>query len=172
MKPRKKYRPRPVHANAVEIAINGARKLSYQDVERQRGIVCHALIEFTAGRDCAQHWRSLADTANMAETFVGMGICSGTQAEEVVERAQAALAAVQQRHAARGTWTLYGAEIDALQWLAALHLKQLAECSYAEFERAFHTTRERIAQAIAGNAPKGAVVIRGDIAARVVEAVE
>jgi hypothetical protein len=66
-----------------------------------------------------------------------MGICSGQQAEAVVHNAQAALAAVQQRHAGGGSWTLYPAELDALHWLAALHAKQLAECDYSEFERAW-----------------------------------
>lgn len=166
MKPRKKYRPRPVHANAVEIAINGARKLSAADVSMQRGIVSLALREFSAGHNCAQHWRSLADTANMAETLKDMGLCSGPQADELVHSAQVALGEVKQRHAARGTWTLYAAELDALGWLDALHSRKLAECSYSEFATAYHRTHERIAQARAGNAPRDAVVVRGDIEAR------
>ncbi len=165
-KPRKKYRPGPVHANAVAIAINGVRKLSAADVAMQRIIVDKALLDFSAGRECATHWRSLADTANMTETLSAIGICSGQQADEIIGKAQQALAAVQQRHAARGTWTLYPTELDTLQWLATLHARQLSECSYAEFERAFNLTRQRIAQARAGNAPRGAVVVEGDIAAR------
>ena len=167
-KPRKAYRQRPVHTNAVSIALNLVRKLSDADVSMQRGAMTTALREFSAGQHCPVHWRSLADTANMAETLAGMGICSGDQADAVVEKAQQALADVQHRHATRGTWTLYAAELDALDWLVVLHARQLAECSYGEFERAFNATRERIAQALAGNAARGAVVIRGDIAAKAV----
>lgn len=163
-KPRKAYRPQPVHANALDIALNNVRKLSRADVALQAHVVATSLQQFSAGQHCAHNWRGLADTANVAETLAAMGICSGAEADRLIERAQQALAAVHQRHAARGTWTLYAAELDALTWLAALHHKQLAECDYAEFERAINSTHERIAQARSGNAPRGAIVIEGDIA--------
>lgn len=163
MKKRCNRRPVAVHSNIVQIALNNVRKLSASDVGMQRDIMDRALREFSAGRDCPTHWRSLADTANMAETLSGMGICSGQQADEIIHAGQQALAAVQQRHATRRTWTLYAAELDALDWLLVLHNRQLAECSYGEFERAFNTTRERIAQARKGNAPAGAIVIEGDL---------
>lgn len=165
-KPRKAYRPHPVHLNAISATLNRVRKLSTSDVNNQRAIVVKALHEFSAGRNCAEHWRGLADTANMAETLAGMGICSGQQASEAVHQAQTALANVRLRHAERGTWTLYASEVEALNWLAALHGKQLRECDYGEFERAFHATHERVAQARAGNAPSGAIVIEGDMTAR------
>ena len=164
MKKRCNRRPVAVHANSVEIALNKVRKLSAADVQQQRSIMDKALREFSAGRDCPTHWRSLADTANMAETLMGMGICSGLQAATISHTGQQALAAVMQRHAERGTWTLYPTELDTLQWLIVLHGHQLAECSYGEFERAFNDTRERIAQARKGNAPAGACVIEGDLA--------
>jgi hypothetical protein len=165
-KPRKKYRPGPVHCNALSIVLNKVRKLSAEDQQRQRDIMTTALQEFAAGRDCAYHWRSLADAANMTETLAGMGICSGLQAETIIHAAQQALAAVQGRHAARGTWTMYATELDTLHWMLRLHTTQLAECDYGEFERAYQTTCNRIAQARAGNAPADAVVIVGDVAAR------
>jgi hypothetical protein len=166
-KPRKAYRPQPVHANSLDIALNNVRKLSRADVQMQTGIVSTALRQFSAGQHCEVHWRSLADTANMAETLAGMGICSGLQAEAVIDTAQRALAAVRQRHTERNTWTLYAAELDALQWLAALHARQLAECDYSEFERAFTTTSTRVSEARKGNAPRGAIVIEGDLPGRI-----
>jgi hypothetical protein len=162
-KPRKAYRPQPVHANSLDIALNNVRKLSRADVQMQTGIFDTALRQFSAGQHCAQHWRSLADTANMAETLAGMGICSGLQAVAVIDTAQRALAAVRQRHTERNTWTLYATELDALQWLASLHARQLVECDYSEFERAFQGTRNRIGEARRGNAPRGAIVIEGDL---------
>lgn len=163
MKKRCNRRPVAVHANTMEIARNRASKLNPVEVAMQRGIMDKALREFSAGRDCLTHWRSLADTANMAETLMGMGICSGLQAATIIHTGQQALASVMQRHADRGTWTLYPTELDTLQWLLVLHGHQLAECSYGEFERAFNDTRERIAQARKGNAPAGAIVIEGDL---------
>ena len=163
-KPRKAYRPRPVHCNALQIVLNKVRKLSTDDVDMQRQIMGAALREFSAGHNCAANWRNLADMANMTETLSSMGICSGLQAATLIHAAQEALAAVQARHATRGTWTMYATELDTLQWLLTLHLRQLAECDYGEFERAYQTTCTRIEQARAGNAPAGAVVVVGDVA--------
>ena len=157
-------KPRPVHLNAIEIAINRARKLSSADVSMQSNIMRNALAGLKTGPHQAQHWRSLADTANVAETFEAMGLGSGPQAQQVIDAAQHALAAIQQRHQARGSWALYAAEVDALEMLVALHAVQLAACSYGEFETALTTTHNRVAQARAGNAPAGAIVITGDIA--------
>lgn len=163
-RPRKSYRPRPVHLNTTAIAINGSRKLSAADVSQQVVLVSHALREFSSGRDCSRHWCSLADTANMAQGLAALRIGAGDQADDVIDTAQAALAAVQQRRTAGGSWTLYPAELEALGWLAALHASQLSACDYSEFERAFQQTHNRVAQARAGNAPRDAVVVVGQIA--------
>ncbi len=167
MRKRSAYRPGPEYLNTLERAIKRAQKMSAADAKMQRELTATALREFSTGANCEANWRTLADAANMAETLASMGICSGLQAEALIHEAQQALAAVKQRHATRGTWTLYAAELDALTWLIALHDKQITECSYGEFERAFHLTTERIAQARAGNAPRGAIVVQGDMPAHV-----
>lgn len=151
--------------NAVQIAINGARRLSDADVQGHMALIERAEREFAQGIDCARHWASLADTANMAETFAAMGIGSGAQADDVIERAQRALSEVHQRHAIRGTWTLYADEIDAIHWLVRLHAVQLGACSYREFATAMDRTQQRLAQARAGNAPAGAIVVVGQMGA-------
>lgn len=149
--------------NAIDIAINGARKLSREDVDGQHALMQRAQREFACGVDCERHWNSLADTANMAETLAGMGLGAGAEADEVIGRAQKALHDVHKRHGKRGVWTLYSDEIDALSWLVHLHHVQLGACSYSEFARAFDTTRERMTQARAGNAPAGALVVVGQL---------
>lgn len=158
------HHPRRVAINAIEIAINRARKLDQADVQRQHAIMRTALAEFCRGQHCQTHWLSLADTANMAETMAAMRLGYGPEADRVIGDAQRALHDVHERHATRGTWTLYADEIDALHWLVALHCTvQLAACSYGEFEDAFHRTQNRLRQALAGNAPAGALVITGAI---------
>ena len=159
----RKHHPRHAAVNAWEIAINRARKLAAEDVARQDGIVRQAVAEFCRGEHCTTHWRSLADTANMSETLAGMGLGAGPNAERVINAAQQTLHDVHQRHAVRGTWTLYADEIDSLQWLAQLHHVQLAACSYGEFSDAFHATANRLEQARAGNAAHGAIVVVGDM---------
>ena len=162
--PRKAYRPQGVHVNAVQRAIGGAQRLSRDDVARQVHIVRNALAQFACGQHCAQHWASLADTANVTESLAAIGIGAGADAQRVINQAQQALHDVHQRHRRTGSWTLYAAELDALQWLSTRHHTQLAACSYSEFERAMHATHQRLSQARAGNAPAGAIVVQGEIA--------
>lgn len=158
------HHPRRAAVNAVQIAINNARKLPPEDVARQGQIVQQAVDEFCKGEHCAAHWRSLADTANMAETLASMGLGAGADADRVINAAQQTLHDVHQRHATRGTWTLYADEIDSLHWLAQLHHVQMAACSYGEFAEAFTTTANRLQQARAGNASPHAIVVVGDLA--------
>jgi hypothetical protein len=150
--------------NNMAIAMAKAAKIKPADVARQRGIIEQALADFTKGLDCPLHWRSLVDTANMARTLADMGLGSGRQADQVIDDALASLHAVHQRHAQRGTWTLYPREIDALTWLVRLHgTVQLPACSYGEFERAMNDTGRRLQQALAGNAAPGSLVVAGDL---------
>ena len=158
----RKYHPKPVHSNAVQIALARVKPLTAADVAGQTALVLNALQQFCQGINCDAHWCSLADTANMAETLAGMGLGSGDDATRVIELAQRALADVHQRHNQRGTWTLYADEIDALHWLVRLHCTaQLPACSYGELGDAMAATRNRMQQALAGNAPRGALVIDG-----------
>lgn len=149
--------------NAVQIAINGARRLSDADVGGHRLLLERALREFACGEQCPLHWSILADSANMAETLAGMGLGAGADAERVIDDAQRVLTAVYDRHAQRGTWTLYADEIDILGWLVRLYVVQLGACSYSEFESAYTATAERIRQAAAGNAAPGTRVVVGTV---------
>lgn len=158
----RKYHPKPVHSNAVQIALARVKPLTAADVAGQTALVQNALQQFCQGINCDAHWCSLADTANLAETLAGMGLGSGDDATRVIELAQRALADVHQRHNQRGSWTLYADEIDALHWLVRLHCTaQLPACSYGELGDAMAATRNRMQQALAGNAPRGALVIDG-----------
>lgn len=161
--PRRPYRAGKVYLNAHHLAMAKVHTLQRDDVQRQLGIVEHALTQFSRGIDCATHWRSLADVGNVAEQLMRLGICSGPEAARVVADGQRALADVAQRRRARGSWTLYAPELDALRWLQALHRQQLEVCDYAEFERALDAVREKVNQARAGNAPASATVIEGEI---------
>lgn len=171
-RPRKAYRPRPVYLNAHDIAMNRVHELQRDDVQMQldiveRAIVERAIVEFGRGIDCDEHWRSLADATNMAEQLMLAGIGSGSDATRVVTAAQHALRDVMQRRRGTdgkpGSWTLYAAELDALLWLQALHRTQLQRCDFGEYEQALDTARNKISQARAGNAPRDAVIVEGEI---------
>ena len=163
-RPRKAYRPRAVDPHAHLRAITYTRRIDAADAARQVALLNDALAAFMRGHDCPQHWRSLADCANVAESLSLLGIGSNAEADRIVHEAQVALSAVATRRQQRGSWTLYAAEIDALQWLLALHKAQLEAADYFEFDRALAATKRRISQAVAGNAPAGAVIVEGEIA--------
>lgn len=159
-------RHRLIYCNAVDMALRRVQLISRADVEQMAGIIRKAIAGLLSGADDAMtHWTSLADTANLAETLEAAGLGSGDQAREVVSLAQEALAYMHQERQARGTWALRSDEraliADRLQALRALHETQLAASSYGEFEQAYHRTEQRLRQARAGNAPRGAIVIEG-----------
>ena len=179
--PRKAYKPRAVHVNAFEIAINSVRKLSEMDVARQRVIVTHNLIvlkhaDGTAPADlqaavkhddkCLGSWKSLADATNVAENLAEVGIGAGRQAVEIIEGANKALGSIFERRQQTGAWSIEVGEIEAFEWLIALHCDtQLPLCSYGEFERAYQRTVRKVREAMRGNVAPGTTVIKGDIGA-------
>ncbi len=76
-----------------------------------------------------------------------------------IDDAMRVLAAVHERQAERGSWTLRGPELQALDdglWVARV---QLEHCSLGEFERARKQVAQRIRHARAGNVPEGAHVV-------------
>ena len=76
-----------------------------------------------------------------------------------IDDAMRVLAAVHERQAERGSWTLRGPELQALDdglWVARV---QLEHCSLGEFERARKQVAQRIRHALAGNVPEGAHVV-------------
>lgn len=149
--------------NPVQTAMRNIRLLSKSDVEIARATMRSALDSLKLGHEPHFNWCSLADSANMAESLCSMGIGAGEQAEKVISDAQQALADLYIRAKDRRTWAMRSVEIDALEWLVSLHMTQLENCSYGEFERAYRRTAERLTQARAGNAPRGARVLVGQV---------
>ena len=102
-KPRRAYRPQPMHANSLQRTLARVHKIAAADVAGQISLMATAVREFSAGQHCLHHWRSLADTSNVAESLSAAGICSGPDADRVIHAAQAALAAVHERSRTRST---------------------------------------------------------------------
>lgn len=157
--------PRPVYANAVQRAIEGARLLPKVETAAVKAGMRMALTEFLTGKRCDVHWATLADALNMAESLSDIGICSDEPSAEKINAGQLALAEVAQQFARIRSWTLRAAQLDALRTGLEIHEIQLDYCSFSEYERAYHTTRNRISQARAGNAGPGVVVVGGVIGA-------
>ena len=65
----RKYQPRPVHSNAMQIALARVKPLTAADVAGQTALVQNALQQFCQGINCDAHWCRLADTANMGSAL-------------------------------------------------------------------------------------------------------
>lgn len=162
---RKAYTPGPVHTNAWWRAITGASKLPADDVARVKAGLACAFQEFGCGREPYRHWCCMADAINVAESLADAGICSDVGSLDRIQHAMNVLGNVMRRHQAGGSWTLHADERQQLDDGLWLHGIQLEHCSFSEYERAIQDVRNRVSQARAGNAPKGFIVIQGEIGA-------
>lgn len=156
-------RPGRVILNPVQVAMANAALLVPADRTNLAAIFTGAFDGFRRGERCPDHWATMADAVNMAESLADIGIASDESSRERIQAGQETLAAVAKRHVTRGSWTLYPAEITALDEALFIHRVQLEHCSLGEFERAEALTRNRIFQARQGNAPAGAVIVEGGI---------
>lgn len=152
-----------VHLNAVERAINAARKLHADDVALLKQAMRTALDEFCQAKRPAAHWNTMADAINLASALADERICSDEGSRAKLAAAEQVLADVARRAVARDCWTLRAAERQALDDGLWLHGVQLEHCSLGEYTRAYERTVNVISQALAGNAAPGTVVIHGAI---------
>lgn len=150
---------RPVYINATAMAIESARKLRPEARTELQHIISGAFDEFRAGRDCANHWRTMADALNTAEMLSKAGIASDAESKARIDDAMRVLADVYERAEKRGSWTLRGPELQTLGDGLFIARIQLEHCSLGEFEKARKRVAERIRHARAGNAPEGAHVV-------------
>jgi hypothetical protein len=154
---------RRVLLNPIAVAIELSSLLQPRDRLALQGIITDALDKYRRGVDCDAHWRSMADALNLAEGLARIGIASDDESRDRIDAAQKVLFDAQSRFRQRGTWALRAAEMQALDdglWVARV---QLDHCTLGEYERAHKETQQRIAAALAGNAPAGALIIDGGI---------
>lgn len=159
--PRKAYRPRAVHANAVGRAIEGAAIIDQTQANASRAGCSHALDKLKRGIDARFAWCVLADAMTMAEHMAGVGICSDDNSCAVINDAQAALTDVMARQTERNSWSMRASEISAIDEGLFIHATQLQHISLHEYERALSNAQRTATQALAGNAAAGVVMVDG-----------
>lgn len=157
--PRKAYRPGYVDLMAHDTAAALATKLNGQQRHALGTPVTAALDGLRMGTGGWPAWCNLADGMNVAEQLAHRGICSDRLPE--ILAAQAALHELHTRQATRASWTLRAAELAALHTGVDFHLIQLQHCTQGEMRDAITAVQRRVAQALAGNAPKDARVCVG-----------
>lgn len=156
MKKRSAYRPRPVHLNAVQRAMQRAATLSAEDQRNLWQIVEASRAAFLRQDEPRDQWKNMADVFNVAERLAALGICSDEASRGAIESAQDVLSRVWLEVGQGGSWTLRPTEVQALDAGLQIHRLQLRFCSLGEYERATAQVRERVEQYRNGNAPKGA----------------
>ena len=160
-RPRKRYRPRVVDMDPVETVIARAGKLQGAQRSMLHGPLAQAFDGLRDGTGGWPAWCTLADGMNVAEKLAQAGIASDRVPE--IREAQAALAAVHHRHQQGGSWTLRASEMAALDFGLLLHQVQLDHCSQGEMAAAISTVMRCVQQALAGNAPRDAMVCVGQL---------
>lgn len=156
-KPRKRYRPRPVDADPVSLAMTSAATLSTNQQMTLLSAAEEAFGRFRAGRGGTAAWRDMADALNTAEALVDLGI--GSDQAETFQAAQAALATVGSRHQLTGSWTLWASEVRVLDRALAVYALQLQVCSTREWRTAVQRVRDVVRGALAGNAGARCVMV-------------
>lgn len=163
-KPRKRYIPKRVDADPFDLA-SARAALVPPHVRAQFERPMQAsfdLLRRGAGNWSA--WCNLADSMNVAERLADLGIASDRKAD--ILQAQAALAALHDRHANSQSWTLRGAEIAALQLATEIHEIQLEFATQGELYEAIATVQRCVQQALAGNvSPRATVCVAGALGA-------
>jgi len=158
-KPRKRYKARPVYANASELAMNSVTKLSADEVEQGAAAAEHSFDQFADGVEPAFHWAVMAEAMNVAEQLAAERICSDEASRQTIADAQKALARLHQQHKVLGSWAMWDDDRKALAAGIDLHRLQLTLCDYAEYRRAIETVIRRMKAARAGNVSKGTTIL-------------
>lgn len=135
-KPRKAYRPRPVTADTMALALHFAAKPAAADRNEVLGTLRKAIQALREGVATEHQWAIAAGAVTVALAIERQGIVRGLM--EHLTTAGNALQDIYDRamRTGGGRWirvTLYFNEIDALNDLLWLHNLQLSKLGRAEF---------------------------------------
>lgn len=151
-KPRKKYRPRGVSTNPLQIAMQGVCFLTRPDIEIRVTPVRQAVDLIRIGKAGKDQWQALFDALNMIEQFAHMpGILSG-DTRAWVEVQQETIVAIldRQRDGARA---LYAAEIDDLDALSDMWESVLTNVTHRQYFEAEEATHKRLLAILRSKTP-------------------
>lgn len=132
-KPRKAYRPKPVTAFTMQLAIHNAAKPAKEDRDQVQSLLVASMKALREGRATELDWSVVAGSVTVARKIEASKIVKGIQPE--IDAADAALQQVYNRATCSGRWfapTLHHQEIKTLQELVNLHKFQLDQLGRAE----------------------------------------
>lgn len=162
MSARKRYRPKDNIPDPVGWAITLATKMDTTQLGPLLQVMTDAVEAFRLGHGTADHWRNLADCANIGEDLMRFGLASDHAA--TFTGAQLALKAVCERKNAGGSWTLRAAELESLRVLVLVHEVQLRNASQGEFRDSVKRVVRRVSAAVRdGNISTTTVRVSGKL---------
>ena len=156
MKPRKKYKPRPINLTVHLLAMQGASLLSAEDRLERTNRLATAVEVACMGCAERQHWALIVDSLNMAEMFarhhvaVGLGEIYALQVlvEEILNRQKAT-----------GTKAIKHQEQMDLRAYAEGYAELLAGVTHRQYFEAQEAAENRARRILAGErVPAGRVL--------------
>ena len=160
-RPRKIYRPRGVSTDPVEDAIARASLMTLYQRATLRDPMLRAFDNLKRGIRPEAAWCNLADALNVAEVLAELGIASDRTAE--IEAGQVVLATLHARSRSKGTYAMRAAEMQTLETALEFASIQMDYCTQGEMKDAIETVKRRVSAALAGSAPKDAIVCVGGL---------
>lgn len=136
-KPRKRYRPRPVTLDTMRLAMRRAAKVPVAEIDEVMAPIAASFKAMREGVATEDEWAVLAGTVELGLAIEHQGVVKGLHGH--LRAAEQALAAIQRRAMAGGTWrptALYYQEIEALDTFTWLHKTQLENLSEGEWRKA------------------------------------
>lgn len=161
-KPAKQHRPRLPRLDAHLHAVDRVATLLPSQQTELSAPMQAALDAFRQGRGDRNRWCDLADACNVGEALA-LAHIGGQPLLPIFAAAQAALAAVHGRQQQRGSWTLRGEEIHAIDEACYWHRWQLGQASQGELHDAIEAVKRRVSAALAGSVAPGTTVCRGGL---------
>lgn len=162
-KPRKRYKARPVYANAGELAMNSVTVLSKAEREQGARAPEQALQAFIAGENPAFQWQVMVEALSLSEALSDVGICSDLASRDTIANGQKTLASLHGAIRLAGhDWGLVNLKPEQINSLAGaieMHRIQLSLCDYSEYRRAVDAVLRKMAGARAGNVAPGTTIL-------------
>lgn len=147
-KPRRKYRPRVIAANPLDLALRRVRKIPAHEIAEVMDPVVDAFRAMREGVGSEDHWRLLASSVELAIAIEDQGVVRGLQ--EHLRAAETALSEIARRARADGGWRatpLYFQELDQVRTFVDLHRIQLEQLSEGEWRKAHSLAVGRVISA-------------------------
>lgn len=169
--PRKKYRPREVRTDIINVAVQGRALLLESEVEEQCGYIDKAIAQVIKGEASYTDWAYIFDAVNIIEQVGGLSKRVLVTWRDWHSQAQDIILAVATRQKAGGR-ALYADEIKELHRLAEVWRDVMTNISRTEYFTARGAAERKVRAALQGSSPKVRLMSSDGFSAGMAEQIE